>query len=145
MYISNQEESRGCIVLGEVRDRDGRPCTARMTVAVVDDRPVALIFPATRRVVLDRLRKLLGADEVRLAPCDAVKRIFGDPKAVLRSGSVPDPGGLAVLMDASLLSARTLEIQSNGEARPIRLTVEGWLATANPGLGFFAEPDRGSN
>ncbi len=119
-------------------------CMVRVVVAEVDDRPVVLIFPASRRVVFERLRKLLGADEVRLAPGEEVERILGDRQGV-QSRPLPELRGVSVLMDASLLSARTLEIQSTDEAGPVRLTLEGWLATANPGLGYFTEPNRGPN
>ncbi len=110
-------------------------------VALVDDRPVALVFPATRCVVVDRLGRLLGADHVRLASCDEVDWIFGDGESD-GTRPLPDLRGVSVLMDATLLSARALEIQSPGPEGPCRFTLEDWLATANPGLGFFTEPDR---
>ncbi len=138
------DELEGRVILGEGRGGDGRGCTARLVVAVVDGRPVALIFPASRRVVLDRLGKLLGADEVRLAPSDEVDRIFGD-RRVGSHRLLPDLRSISLLMDASLLSARALEIQSCGAGRSVRLTLEDWLATANPGLAFFTEPGRGHN
>jgi hypothetical protein len=137
----SHEESHGPIIIGEGADCDGRGCTARMMVAVVDGRPVGLIFPASRRVVLDRLGKLLGADEVRLAPYDEVDRIFGDRKAAVPL-PLPDLPSISLLMDATLLSAGALEIQSYGGEGSVRLTLEDWLATANPGLGFFTEPGR---
>ena len=120
----------------------GPGCTARVVVAVVDDRPVALVFPASRRVVLDRVRKLLGADDAFLAPRDEVDRFLGDGPAGA-SPSQAVPLAIALLLDASLLSARALEIRSCGEQGVVRLTLEDWLAMANPGLGFFTEPDRG--
>jgi prolyl-tRNA editing enzyme YbaK/EbsC (Cys-tRNA(Pro) deacylase) len=107
---------------------------------MVDDRPVALVFPASRRVVLGRLGKLLGADEVRLPQCDEVDRIFGDHQTG-ESRPLPDLRTISVLMDASLWSAKALEIQSCGLEGPVCLTLEDWLSAANPGLGFFTEPD----
>ena len=49
------------------------------------------------------------------------------------------------MMDASLLSARSLEIAPDGEGKVLRLILEDWLATANLGFGFFAEPDAASS
>jgi prolyl-tRNA editing enzyme YbaK/EbsC (Cys-tRNA(Pro) deacylase) len=143
MY-QDSEGTRGRIVLGEIRDRDGHGCMARMAIAVVDGRPVALIFPASRRVVLERLGKLLGADEVRLADRDEVDDVAGR-RGVASSRAVADSRRMSVLMDASLLSARSLEIAPDAEGTPLRLTIEDWLATANPGLGFFTEPDAASS
>lgn len=115
--------------------------TASVAVAVVDDRPVALVFPATRCVVLDRLKKLFRADEVRLASGDEVDRFLGDsPTGAPRPA--PAPPGVPLLLDASLLSARALEIRSSDGEEPVRLTLEDWLASANPIVGFFTEPAR---
>jgi prolyl-tRNA editing enzyme YbaK/EbsC (Cys-tRNA(Pro) deacylase) len=122
----------------------GLGCLAKVAIAVADDRPIALIFPASRRIVLDRLGKLLGADEVRLADRGEVARIFGEGES-----GPPRPlsevRGASLLMDASLLSARTLEVQSGGQKATVRLTLEDWLATASPGLGFFTEPAIGQD
>ena len=136
------EERNGRTIHGASRNGGGGPiCSARVVIALVDDRAIALIFPATRCVVLDRLGKLLGADEVHLAPCEEVDRIFGDRERDA-SRPWPDLRSVSVLMDASLLSARALEIESCGTVGPFRLALEDWLATANPVLGFFTEPDR---
>ena len=125
-----------------IRRPDAGPgCTARIVVAVVDGRPVALVFPASRRVVLDRVRKLLGGDDAFLAPREEVDRILGDGPAGA-SPSRPVPLVIALLLDASLLSERALEIRSYGEDGVVRLTLEDWIAMANPGLGFFTEPGR---
>lgn len=136
---------------GRPRDRiDATPslaaagCAARVAVAVVDDRPVALIFPASRRVVLDRLRKLLRADHVRLAVCDEVARFVGVPPTGA-DRPAPAPPGVPLLMDASLLSARALDFRPDREGESIRLPLEDWLAAANPALGFFSEPGGGQD
>lgn len=124
------------------RSADAVPgCIARVVVAVVDDRPIALVFPASRRVVLERLRKLLAADEVRLAPCEEAAGFLGDPPPGTAGQSPGLPGG-PLLMDASLLSARALEIRRCGEEGSVRWAIEDWLAAANPILGFFTEPAR---
>lgn len=132
-----------CMALGAEKGRAAAPgCTACVAVAVVDNRPVALLFPASRRVVLERLAKLFRADEVRLAACDEVDRILPDPAD--GSGlATPAPATVPLLMDASLLSAPAIEVRPCGDRGPVRLTLEDWLATARPTLGFFTEPARG--
>jgi Ala-tRNA(Pro) deacylase len=40
---------------------------AKVVGVMADGRPVELILPASRRVMLDRVRALLGADTARLA------------------------------------------------------------------------------
>lgn len=139
------EDGRRCdrIDAGPSLGAEAAPgCTATVAFAVVDDRPVALIFPASRRVVVERLGKLLGADNVRLAPRDEVARFLGEPPIGM-GRSIPAPPGVPLLMDATLLSARALEIRPYGEEASVRLPLEDWLATANPTVGFFSEPDGG--
>ncbi len=119
----------------------GTGCTARVVVAVVDNRPVALIFPASRCVVLGRLGKLLDADEVHLASREEVDRLLEVRETGAHRPS-SDPRRISLLMDESLLSARELEIPTCGQEAPVRLRIEDWLALANPGLGFFTVPDR---
>lgn len=113
---------------------------AKLAVVLADGRPIALVFPASRRVVPDRLRKLLGADEVRDAPCDEVDRILGDLDA-LETPPVPDRSRVPLLIDATLLSARAMEIPGCGGQGTVRLSLEHLIATAYPDLGFFTEPD----
>lgn len=143
LHIRNRDDAGhgGRIMPGAARGA-GAGCPARVAMAVVDERPVALVFPASRRVVVDRLRRLLGADHVRMAADDEIDRIMGDPRAwTSRPHHVPP--AVSLLMDASLLSARMLEVRSSSEEEPVRLAVEDWLASANPGLAFFTEPDLG--
>jgi hypothetical protein len=140
---AGHEAWRGCVLLEQREGRDGHASSARVVFALADGRPVALIFPAGRRVVHDRIGKLLGADEVSLSPVDEVHPI-GDDREAEPLRPMPDPQGISLLMDATLLSARALEIETC-EDGPVRLTLEDWLAAANPRLGFFTEPDRGPN
>ena len=58
---------------------------AKVVVAMVDGRPVELILPASRRVRLDRVQRLLGAGEVRLATEAEMEQHFGD----CETGAIP--------------------------------------------------------
>ncbi len=116
---------------------------ARVAIVLADNRPIALIFPASRRLVLDRLRKLLGADDVRLAEPDEVEQIHGRG----RMGpipSLPDLRGVSSLVDATLMSARTLLVRYLCHEAVVPMNLEDWLSSADSGWGFFTEPDAGS-
>ena len=126
-----------------VRDRRDPGRMARLAIAMADDRPIALVFPAGRRVVLDRLRKLLEADEVRLADRVESEGVFGRGKTG-PTPAPPEPGSLALLVDSSLLNARSLEVRSAWRETVSLVDLETWLTTAEPGLGFFTEPDADS-
>jgi len=117
---------------------------AKVVGVMADGRPVELILPASRRVVLNRVGKLLGADDVRLA-CEAeLGRIFLDCEtgalAPLRRWK-----DVVVLMDASLSSAGNLVIPAGTDEQAIRLDFQDWFARVNPGVGFFTEPDHGAS
>ncbi len=116
---------------------------ARVAIVLADDRPIALIFPTSRRLVLERLRKLLDADEVRLADPDEVEQIHGRSE----TGPIPthpDLRGVSSLVDATLMSARTLHVRCLRQEVVVPLNLEDWLVSAGSGWGFFTEPDSAS-
>src|SRR5438874_10188133 len=51
---------------------------AKVVCVMADGCPIELILPASRRVLLDRVRELLGAREVRLATEEELERCFPD-------------------------------------------------------------------
>jgi hypothetical protein len=101
---------------------------------------VELILPASRRIVLDRVGKLLGADAVRLASEAEMEKIFTD----CETGAIPPLRhwkDVAVFMDASLASAETLVFQAGTHEDAIQLNFHDWFALVSPGVGFFSEPE----
>ena len=125
------------------REFDGGRFVAKAEAVFADGRLVVLILPAARRVVLDRVGKLLGADLVCLLAEADVDATLGDLQPETPSGSHPEK--LTMLMDASMLSARGLVLALGTEEDSIRLKFEDWLALVDPGLGFFTEPDHVSS
>src|SRR5262249_10543964 len=73
---------------------------AKVVVAMADGRPVELILPASRHVLLDRVRRLLGAKDVRLATEPEIERTFTDCEV----GAIPAlrHWQAEVLMDESM-------------------------------------------
>src|SRR5437763_7056252 len=51
---------------------------AKVVCVMADDRPMELVLPASRRVLLDWVRELLGARQVRLASEAEMQQCFGD-------------------------------------------------------------------
>ena len=96
---ADREELHRRIILAATRTVGaGTGCAARLMVAVVNNRPVAPIFPASRCVVPGRLGKLLDSDEVHLASREEVDRLLevretGGASALLRpAGNLPAHG-----------------------------------------------------
>lgn len=136
-------ESTGHCATQQRPDGSGRHRAGRMALAVVDERPVALLFAEGRRVAIERLRKLLGADAVRLASCHELDQILGAGGENLAR---TDRGlrDISFMMDASLLSAPAVVIRPCDAAASVQLSIADWLAVEQPGLAHFTEPDRES-
>jgi Ala-tRNA(Pro) deacylase len=110
---------------------------AKVVVAIADGRPVELILPASRRVVLDRVRELLAASAIRLASEAEMDRIFTD----CETGAIPPLRhwkDVTVLMDASMSHAKDLVFQAGTHEDAIRLKFEVWLALVSPRVESFA-------
>jgi len=119
-------------------------CLAKVVIVLADGRPVELILPASRRVLLERVGKLLGAVEVRLASEAEMERIFSD----CEPGAIPPLRhwtDVAVLMDASLSNARQLVFQAGTHEDAIRLSFQDWLSLVKPRVEFFTEPEHCSS
>jgi len=119
-------------------------CLAKVVVVITDGRPVELILPASRRVLLERVRTLVGADEVRLASEAEMDRIFTD----CETGAIPPLRhwrDVAVLMDASLSNARELVFQAGTHEDAIRLRFQDWLSLVHPRVEFFTRPEHASS
>src|SRR6516225_8743505 len=115
-------------------------CLAKVVVAMADGQPVELILPASRRVVLDRVRRLLGASAVRLASEAEMDKTFTD----CETGAIPPLRhwkDVTVLMDASMSYARDLVFQAGTHEDAIRMNFQDWLAMVSPRVEFFSEPE----
>lgn len=116
----------------------GGDCLAKVVMIIADRVPVQLILPASRSVVLDRVRKLLAADSIRLASEVEMERLFTDCAA----RSIPPLRrwkGVVVLMDFSMAGTRHLIFQAGGHEDTIRLIFQDWFELVSPGVAFFTE------
>src|SRR5262249_35388265 len=96
----------------------------------------------SRRIVLGRVEKLLGADHVHLASQDEIEGLFThgatDSFPPQRHGK-----NFEVLIDASLSSAEALVLRADTHEDAIRLKVHALFPMVNPRVESFAEPDPG--
>jgi Ala-tRNA(Pro) deacylase len=117
---------------------------AKVVVVIADGRPAELILPASRRVVLERVRRLLSADSIRLASEAEMDEIFTD----CETGAIPPLRhwkDVSVLMDASMSNAQKLVFQAGTHEDAISLNFQDWLALVNPRVEFFTEPEHASS
>jgi len=113
---------------------------AKVVVVIADGQPVELILPASRRVLLDRVRKVLGAETVRLASEAEMETTFTD----CETGAIPPLRhwkDVTVLMDAAMSTGRNLVFQAGTHEDAIRMNFEDWLALVSPRVEFFSESE----
>jgi Ala-tRNA(Pro) deacylase len=113
---------------------------AKVVVVIADGQPTELILPASRRVVLDRVRKLLGASEVRLASENEMDKIFAD----CETGAIPPLRhwkDVTVLMDPAMRVEGDMVFQAGTHEDVIRLKFHDWLQLVNPRIETFTEPE----
>lgn len=114
---------------------------AKVVVVIADGRPVELILPASRHVVFDRVRELLGAHAVRLATEDEMDRHFTG----CERGAIPALRhwrDTDVLMDEALRRPGDIVFQAGTHSDAIRLRFDDWFRLVRPRVESFSEPLR---
>lgn len=114
---------------------------AKVVIAMADERPIELVLPASRRVVLEQVRQLVGAEQVRLASEAEMDRIFND----VDTGAIPPLRhwkGVEVIMDESMRVDGPIVIQGGTHQDTIRLVFNDWFEMVRPRVGAFTELDQ---
>ena len=104
---------------------------AKSVIVLADARLWICLISAPDTLDLDRLKELLGADEVRLATEAEFARHFPD----CESGAEPPFGqlyGLQVLLDESLSAAEDLLLRAGSHEEALELSVEDFIALEGP-------------
>jgi Ala-tRNA(Pro) deacylase len=112
---------------------------AKVVVVLADGRPVELILPASRKVLLDRVQQVLGARNLRLATEEEMEKVFAGSEA----GAIPalrNWPGVDVLMDASMQVSGDILFQAGTHADAVRLRFEDWYRIVNPRVEQFSAP-----
>lgn len=110
---------------------------AKVVIVIADGRPVELVLPASRRVMLDRVKDLLQAKEVRLATEEEMEQRFPD----CERGAIPPLrhwDGVEVIMDATLQTAGTILFQAGTHCDALRVQFDDWFRLVNPRVEWFS-------
>jgi Ala-tRNA(Pro) deacylase len=113
---------------------------AKVVVAMVDGRPVELILPASRRVRLDRVQRLLGAKEVRLATEPEMEKYFKD----CETGAIPPLRhwqNVEVLMDTAMQVPGNILFPAGTHRDAVSMRFEDWFHIVNPPVASFSEAE----
>jgi len=113
---------------------------AKVVCVMVDSQPYELVLPASRRVVLDWVRQLLGAREVRLADEEELRLFFTDCEV----GAIPALRhwqGVPVLMDGHLHCDGDIFILGGTHRDAIRMRFDDWFEMVSPCVELLSEPE----
>lgn len=117
---------------------------AKVVIVMADGQPVELILPASRRVMLDTLRQLLGAREVRLASESEMQQYFAE----CEPGAIPALRhweGVEVLMDEALRRSGHILFQAGTHCDAVSMKFEDWFRLVQPRVASFSEPADGTS
>ena len=92
---------------------------------------VLAVLPATHRVDVDRLSKVLGVDEVRIATEDEVEQVFAD----CEPGALPPFGrlyGLTTVLDLSLALGAEMTFVANMRHEGVRMRFADYEKLESP-------------
>ncbi len=112
---------------------------AKVVVVMADGRPVELILPAHRLVARDRVAKVLGTHEIRLATEPEMEKTFSECEV----GAVPALEhwkNVNVLMDRSMKVEGDILFQAGTHEDAVRLRFDDWYEMVHPQVASFSEP-----
>jgi Ala-tRNA(Pro) deacylase len=111
---------------------------AKVVVIMADGRPFELVVPASRRIILEKIQTMLGAEEVRLASEAEMDRIFDD----VETGAIPALRhwkDVEVIMDDSMKIDGDVILQAGTHQDTVRLRFQDWYRVVQPRVGSFTE------
>jgi Ala-tRNA(Pro) deacylase len=112
---------------------------AKVVCVLADGCPIQLVLPASRRVMLEWVRELLGARQVRLATEEELGWFFSGCEL----GAIPALRhwpGVKVLMDGHLRCDRDIFILGGTHSDALRIRFDDWFDLVNPRVELLSEP-----
>jgi Ala-tRNA(Pro) deacylase len=112
---------------------------AKVVCVMADNRPIELVLPASRRVLVEWVQDLLRASDFRLATEEELERYFTD----CEPGAIPALRhwrDVEVIMDGYLRVDGDIIIQGGTHRDAIRMRFDDWVAMVNPRVELLSEP-----
>ena len=103
-------------------------------------RPVMVVMPASARVDVSRVKRVLGTDDLRIASEEEIQGWFKG----CRPGCVPPVHLRAdeiILMDRALAHMGTILFAAGSPEHAVSMPFRSWYRMVRPGVGRFAEED----
>lgn len=107
-------------------------------------RPIMMVLPASARLDLERVKAVLGDNDLRFASADEIAGWFKG----CQPGAVPPlrlRADQSILMDRSLAHLGTMIFPAGTQEDAVAVRFRDWYRAVRPGLGRFAEAVHGHN
>jgi Ala-tRNA(Pro) deacylase len=114
---------------------------AKTVFVMADDKLIEVVLPASRRVMLDWVKELLGVHQLRLASEDELREAFADCEL----GAIPALRhwqGVDVIADAHLQTDGDILILGGTHRDAVRMRFEDWFEMVQPRVELLSEPDQ---
>lgn len=110
---------------------------AKLVVVIADGQPHGLVLPASRKVILHRLRESLGATYVRLASEGEIRSLCSDCE-IGASPPLPHWPNIKLLMDESMKVKGDILFQAGTHIDGIKVKFEDWYQWVKPDTASFS-------
>jgi Ala-tRNA(Pro) deacylase len=115
---------------------------AKVVIVMADGKPVEMVLPASRRVLLDRVKEILGTHDARLAREPEIQQYFADCEV----GAIPafrHWPGVDVIVDGTLRTDGEIMIQAGTHCDAVCMRFDDWFNMVQPRVESFTEPADG--
>ena len=109
---------------------------AKTVIVQLDGQMAMAVLPANRKIILQDLREVTGADQVKFVPEDKFKKLFPD----CETGAMPPFGnlyGMEVFMAASLTENDTIAFNAGSHTEVIKLAFKDFERLVHPNVLSF--------
>jgi Ala-tRNA(Pro) deacylase len=117
-------------------------CVAKPVIVKSDGEYLMCVLPAPYRIAFDALRDYLGTEDVKMATEEEIAALFAD----CEEGAEPPFGklyGIRTILDNDFQDEDHIVFQAGTHDKAIHMTMEDYLALAEPEIVEFAyNPDR---
>jgi Ala-tRNA(Pro) deacylase len=112
---------------------------AKVVCVMADERPIEMVLPASRCLMLDWVRQLLRGGQVRLASEEEMQCYFTDCEV----GAIPALRhwqGVEMIMDGHLNVEGDIFILGGTHRDAFRIRFDDWFKMVNPRVEMLSEP-----
>jgi Ala-tRNA(Pro) deacylase len=109
---------------------------AKTVIVQLDGELAMAVLPANRKIILQDLREVTGADQIKFVPEDQFKQLFPD----CETGAMPPFGnlyGMEVFVAASLTENETIAFNAGSHTEVIKLAFKDFERLVRPNVLSF--------